>query len=87
MHRGTHLCLAGCGRAITWRFAICAGCEKEYGRSPNDWPEWLAFLWRDEQRQRRQNKRIGDHEVSFTDLPVDVITDDRQEPGDTDERE
>ena len=48
-----HTCLAGCGKRITWRFAICAECEKTYGRSPTEWPQWLAFLWRDEQRIRR----------------------------------
>ncbi len=73
-----HHCLAGCGRRITWRFAICSECEKTYGRSPKDWPEWLAFLWRDIQRQRRQTTRIMQHEVTFTDLPEDLMTDDRQ---------
>jgi hypothetical protein len=62
-----HTCLAGCGKRITWRFAICSDCEQTYGRSPRDWPEWLAFLWRDEQRMRRQYKRIIDHELLFCD--------------------
>ncbi len=78
MLKGSHLCLAGCGKPITWRFAICAECEKKYGRSPNQWPQWLAFLWRDEQRQRRQHNRVQRFEVSFTDLPANLINDDRQ---------
>lgn len=63
-----HVCLAGCGKRITWRFAICAECEKEYGRSPREWPAWLAFLWRDEQRLRRQHRRITSHEVLLSEI-------------------
>ena len=74
-----HTCLAGCGKSITWNFAICAECEKIYGRSPREWPEWLAFLWRDEQRLRRQNKRVRDNEDTFTDLPDSIAMDDRNE--------
>jgi hypothetical protein len=76
-----HCCLAGCGRAITWAFAICSDCEKLYGRSPKVWPEWLAFLWRDEQRLRRQHKRVTDYETSFCDLPESVVRDERTDPG------
>ena len=81
-----HRCLAGCGRAITWRFAICSECEKIYGRSPHQWPQWLAFSWQDIQRQRRQTKRVLQHEMSFSDLPRDVATDDRQDQEDENER-
>ena len=63
-----HTCLAGCGKRITWRFAICAECEKTYGRSPTEWPDWLAFLWRDEQRVRRQHRRIVAHEINLSEL-------------------
>ena len=62
-----HTCLAGCGKRITWRFAICAECEKTYGRSPMEWPAWLSFLWRDEQRLRRQHRRVVSHEVFLLD--------------------
>ncbi len=72
-----HRCLAGCGRVITWAFAICSSCEKKYGRSPKNWPEWLAFLWRDEQRLRRQHKRVKEFEVPFSDLPPSQAVDDR----------
>ena len=63
-----HTCMAGCGKRITWRFAICAKCEDVYGRSARQWPEWLRFLWQDEQRQRRKNKKFMDNEVCETDL-------------------
>ncbi len=63
-----HVCLAGCGKRITWRFAICADCEKTYGRSPTEWPGWLAFLWRDEQRIRRQHRRIVAHEINLSEI-------------------
>lgn len=52
----THKCLAGCGKSITWRFAICSECEQEYGSKPEEWPEWLRFLWNDIQRERRQER-------------------------------
>ena len=63
-----HTCLVGCGKRITWRFAICAECEKTYGRSPTEWPQWLAFLWRDEQRIRRQHRRIVAHEINLSEI-------------------
>ena len=63
-----HTCLAGCGKRITWRFAICAECEKTYGRGPTEWPQWLAFLWRDEQRIRRQHRRIVAHEINLSEI-------------------
>ncbi len=77
MPKPVHTCLAGCGKVITYRFAICAECEKKYGKSPHTWPEWLAFLWRDEQRLRRQHKRVVTHEVTFSDLPRSVGPDER----------
>lgn len=63
-----HKCLAGCGQNITWRFAICSNCEEIYGRSPYDWPDWLSYLWREEQRERRRNARANENEISFTEL-------------------
>lgn len=49
-----HRCLAGCGRPITWRFAICSDCEKIYGNRSKEWPEWLRFLWKDILVERRR---------------------------------
>jgi hypothetical protein len=78
-----HTCLAGCGRSITWRFAICSSCEEIYGNSSIHWPAWLSFLWNSEQRLRRQDKRIREHELSMSDIgessqPLidEVLTDD-----------
>ena len=70
--RSEHTCLV-CGKAITYRFAICASCESTYGRSPLKWPEWLRFLWNDIQRERRREKLIHTHEITFTDLSVMTI--------------
>lgn len=30
-----------------------------------DWPDWLQFLWREELRERRRQKRQTTHEVDF----------------------
>lgn len=57
-----HVCTAGCGKVITWRFAICADCEKIYGNRALDWPDWLRESWNMTQRIRRQNKRIIKYE-------------------------
>lgn len=59
----SHRCLAGCGKAITWQFAICASCEKKYGSSSLGWPQWLRFLWKSTLQERRQNAKIRAHEV------------------------
>lgn len=65
-----HKCLA-CGRRITWTFAICAKCEGTYGNKSREWPGWLSFLWKSEQRNRRRNKRERDHEIVMTDLALE----------------
>jgi hypothetical protein len=67
-----HKCLAGCGRRITWRFAICSSCENKYGNSARDWPQWLRYLWNDEQRERRQNTRVLTNEIPLVDLEQDL---------------
>jgi len=68
----SHKCLV-CGKVITWRFAICADCEKVHGSKPEGWPEWLQFLWRDEQRLRRRQKKIIRYETSFSFLPYGAL--------------
>ncbi|HEC64225.1 MAG TPA: hypothetical protein ENI23_02920 [bacterium] len=64
---GYHKCIA-CPTWITYRFAICAKCEQEYGRSAREWPKWLRFLWNDIQKERRRTKRIREHEITFSEL-------------------
>ena len=64
-----HTCLGeGCGKRITWSFALCSDCEKKYGHSAYDWPDWLRFLWQDEQRERRRDKKVNTRELTFTDI-------------------
>lgn len=55
-------CLS-CGKAVTYRFALCARCEATYGKSALNWPAWLRYLWNDTQRERRQHIRTNLHEV------------------------
>lgn len=69
-----HTCL-NCGKVITWQFAICSDCEKEFGNKATEWPEWLRYLWNKTQRERRREKRISDNEISFTDIPPDSLID------------
>lgn len=64
-----HRCLGeNCNKPITWTFALCSECEKKYGKSPYDWPAWLRFLWKQEQRERRLDKKVNTRELSFTDM-------------------
>lgn len=58
-----HYCLYCNKKRITYRFAICADCEKIVGNKATNWPEWLRFLWNDVQRQRRQDIKIAAREV------------------------
>lgn len=60
---GSHYCTAGCGKRITYRFAICSDCEKTYGRSATEWPAWLRESWNMTQRWRRTIIRARKHEV------------------------
>lgn len=62
-----HRCLAGCGKAITWRFAICKDCEQKYGTKPEKWPQWLQYLWADTQRERRDGVEQNIYEANFDD--------------------
>lgn len=75
MRNEPHRCLAGCGRAITYQFAICSDCEQIYGRSSLEWPYWLRWLWNDIQRERRRDRNVAHFEITFSELAED-------EPGD-----
>jgi len=59
-----HKCL-NCGKPITWTFAICSNCEKKFGNSSKEWPDWLRFLWAQTQRERRQDKNIITNELDL----------------------
>jgi len=61
-----HRCLAGCGKAITYRFAICSDCEKIYGRSSLQWPEWLRYSWKQTQKDRRKEKKHKQNCINIT---------------------
>lgn len=61
-----HCCI--CGKVITNGFDLCESCMNEYGRDKSQYPEWLKFLIADNNRERRQERRINQHEISFTDM-------------------
>lgn len=65
-----HYCLAGCGRKITWRFALCVNCEKTYTNRPAVWPDWLRYLWNDTLRERRRTANQLKYEV-VSDMETD----------------
>ena len=68
-----HRCIAGCGKVITWSFALCSECEQIYGNSPYNWPDWLRYLWQDIQRERRRVKRQAENEINY-DFEMPTIT-------------
>lgn len=57
-----------CGKVITNGFNLCESCLREYGRDKSQYPEWLKFLIADTNREVRQERRISQREISFTDL-------------------
>ena len=65
-----HTCL-NCNKPITYRFAICSECEKEFGNKATEWPPWLRFMWNDIQRERRRNKKVRSREISMVDIDKD----------------
>lgn len=71
MQHNPHKCLAGCGKTITWRFAICSDCERIYGSVSTKWPDWLRYLWQSEMRERRSQKNKDTYEVSLSVLEDD----------------
>lgn len=61
-----------CGKVITSQFYLCSKCQDEYGLDRSKWPEWLAFLVSDMERERRQNTIAGQKEIMFSELGFDV---------------
>ena len=59
-----------CGRTITARFSLCAGCERKHGLSGpwQNWPEWARQLHTDHERQRYSERRRLGYEVSASAL-------------------
>ncbi|MCK5605144.1 hypothetical protein KAR91_24855 [Candidatus Pacearchaeota archaeon] len=37
----------------------------KYGSSPYNWPNWLRFLWKQTQKERRQVKKQNKHEINL----------------------
>jgi hypothetical protein len=70
-----HKCLAGCGKTITWRFAICKDCEQIYGSKSEEWPDWLRFLWSDTLRERRERQTQIIFESEFSDEDYAEVVD------------
>lgn len=57
-----------CQAPIPWWWSICADCAADYG-DPATWPEWLAFLVSDYQREidyaRNHDEVHFDHETGW----------------------
>lgn len=69
----TRKCLAGCGKTITSKFAICTSCEGIYGKSQTEWPEWLSFLWNSVTQDRFRTKRILRAELDLDISDIDEL--------------
>lgn len=57
-----------CGKIITSQYDLCANCLAEYGTDRSLYPDWLKFMIADMKRERRQEFRIKQHEVTFSEL-------------------
>lgn len=67
MRPSYHVCFGCAKKRITWQFAICTDCERVYGRSAKEWPEWLRISWNLEQQDRRRLKKEFLYEVPLED--------------------
>jgi hypothetical protein len=68
-----YTCLV-CGKVITRGFYYCNRCAMQFGmadekgkfKRPLEWPDWARFLYNDERKRRRMEKKII-LEVEYTD--------------------
>jgi len=58
-----------CGKRIAGKRHLCDECVAIYGAREN-WPEWLRFWVNDTEREAKQESRINEREITFTDLGV-----------------
>ncbi len=61
-----------CGKVITNSYDLCNRCLVDYGSNSAEWPEWLTFLVADKKRELNRRTVISRHEVSFSDLGLDI---------------
>lgn len=59
-----------CGKIITSQYDLCANCLREYGTDRSEYPEWLKFMIADLKRERRQEFRVKQHEVTFSEFGI-----------------
>jgi len=57
-----------CQKNVTFTYHLCSKCSKKYGALAKERPPWLNFLINDNQRIRRQERKIQDKEITFSDL-------------------
>lgn len=50
---------------------LCHNCYMQYGNSVSDFPEWLQFIIRDNDRLRKQEQEIYEHEVPLDEYEPD----------------
>ena len=58
-----------CHKIIAFRFSLCHKCGLLYGQDSGDWPPWLAFLVRENERMRKRHERNPNRETPFSDNP------------------
>ena len=46
-----------CGIAIPWHWSLCAACLERHGADRARWPEWVAYLVADIQRELDDDRR------------------------------
>lgn len=62
-----------CGKEVIGRRVLCDECRSVYGAKASEWPAWLRFWVNDNAREIRDERRIDEHEVSFTDYGIDKL--------------
>lgn len=60
-----------CHQPLTYRFVLCAACEKIYGKKRKGWPDWLLFLVREAEKDRKRYERRQQYEAEIDDIYFD----------------
>lgn len=59
-----------CGKLIAGRKHLCDECLAIYGNR-SEWPAWLLFWVNDTERERKQDERVSEHEISYREAGID----------------
>ena len=63
-----------CGSTIRLRDSVCKDCREKYGNKSSEWPDWMLYLVKQEQREI-DRQRLHDFD-RFIPIDFGVTNDD-----------